>query len=144
MYNLAMREVAKSHISQVLSIERGGKKRQNQFEEMSEINRKKWLLVPVAVWVTMDYAPPAYSDSYTWILPDGEEYVPYTNLHCVVLTGEEYGQYRVADPINGWQTVEKETFWSRRSFPLFLWQGLPCTVQVRTYCTMLSGTRHRR
>ena len=30
----------------------------------------------------------------------------------VVLTGEEYGQYRVADPINGWQTVEKETFWS--------------------------------
>ncbi len=51
-------------------------------------------------------------DSYTWILPDGEEYVPYTNLHCVVLTGEEYGQYRVADPINGWQTVEKETFWS--------------------------------
>ena len=112
MYNLAMRKVAKSHISQVLSIERGGKKRQNKFEEMSEINRKKWLLVPVAVWVTMNYAPPAYSDSYTWILPDGEEYVPYTNLRCVVLTGEEYGQYRVADPINGWQTVEKETFWS--------------------------------
>src|SRR5699024_12327710 len=99
-----MREVAKSHISQVLSIERGGKKRQNQFEEMSEINRKKWLLVPVAVWVTMNYAPPAYSDSYTWILPEGEEYETSSNLHWVGLTGQEHGQSRREGAINDVET----------------------------------------
>ena len=66
---------------------------------------------PVAVWVTRDYEPPVYADSFSWILPGGELYIPYDNLHCVVLAGEENGQYRIADPINGWQLVDKDTFW---------------------------------
>lgn len=67
--------------------------------------------VPVAAWVTIGYAPPVYADSFSWILPDGELYIPYDNLHCVVLAGEENGQYRIADPISGWQLVDKEVFW---------------------------------
>ena len=67
---------------------------------------------PVAVWVTIDYAPPVYADSFSWILPSGELYIPYNNLHCVVLAGEENGQYRIADPINGWQLVDKDAFWN--------------------------------
>ena len=67
---------------------------------------------PVAVWVTMDHMPPVYTDSFSWILPSGERYIPYNNLHCVVLAGEEGEQYRIADPMNGWQLVDKDVFWS--------------------------------
>lgn len=66
---------------------------------------------PLAVWVTLDYAPPQYS-SYTWLLEDGTEYHPYRNLHCVVLAGRSGDGYRIADPINGFQTVDRETFWA--------------------------------
>lgn len=65
---------------------------------------------PVAVWVTMDHMPPVYTDSFSWILPSGERYIPYNNLHCVVLAGEEGEQYRIADPMNGWQLVDKDVF----------------------------------
>ena len=67
--------------------------------------------VPVIAWVTLGYAAPAYADSFRWTLPSGEEYIPYSNLHCVVLAGEENGQFRIADPIYGWQTVDQGTFW---------------------------------
>ena len=39
-------------------------------------------------------------------------HIPYNNLHCVVLAGEEGEQYRIADPMNGWQLVDKDVFWS--------------------------------
>lgn len=67
---------------------------------------------PVIVWVTIGYAQPRYADYFSWIQPNGEQYIPYDNLHCVVLTGEENGQYRIADPIYGWQTVPKDVFWN--------------------------------
>ena len=67
---------------------------------------------PVVVWVTRDYGPVRYADRFSWILPDGSDYVPYDNLHCVLLTGlETDGSYRVADPLEGWQTVDAGTFW---------------------------------
>ena len=67
---------------------------------------------PVVVWVTRDYGPARYADRFSWILPDGSDYVPYDNLHCVLLTGlEADGSYRVADPLEGWQTVDAGTFW---------------------------------
>ena len=66
---------------------------------------------PLAVWVTRGYEPPRTS-SFRWILPNGSRYAPYANLHCVVLAGrQEDGQYRIADPLEGWQTVDPETFW---------------------------------
>lgn len=68
--------------------------------------------VPVVVWVTRDYAPPVRTETFSWVLPSGEEYTPYTNLHCVVVAGKGEGQYRIADPLLGWQDVDRDTFWA--------------------------------
>ena len=77
-------------------------------EELDEYARSG---TPVAVWVTLGYAAPQYS-SCTWLLEDGTQYHPYRNLHCVVLAGQSEDGYRIADPINGFQTVDRETFWA--------------------------------
>ena len=66
---------------------------------------------PLIVWVTRDYAPPEYADYFYWTLPDGSRYTPYNNLHCVLLAGEEGNGYRIADPLEGWQMVDKAVFW---------------------------------
>lgn len=68
--------------------------------------------VPVIVWVTLQYGAPTYAESFRWVLPDGTLYTPYSNLHCVVVAGEDDGQYRIADPIYGWQKIEKSRFWA--------------------------------
>lgn len=67
--------------------------------------------IPLVVWVTRGYAPPEYADYFGWTLPDGSRYTPYNNLHCVLLAGEEGEGYRIADPLEGWQTVDKAVFW---------------------------------
>lgn len=66
---------------------------------------------PLAVWVTLNYAPPRFS-SFQWTLPDGARYTPYSNLHCVVLAGRSGDDYQIADPISGWQRVSPAAFWS--------------------------------
>lgn len=76
----------------------------------AELDRCAREEVPLVVWVTLGYAAPRYSE-FTWLLEDGTAYRPYSNLHCVVLTGEEDGQYRVADPISGFAWVDKDLFW---------------------------------
>ena len=68
--------------------------------------------IPLAVWVTLDYSAPRNPESFRWYLPDGTLYTPYSNLHCVVLAGWDGDNYRIANPINGWQTVSPDTFWS--------------------------------
>lgn len=68
--------------------------------------------IPVITWVTLGYGRPDYANNFSWNLPSGESYVPYSNLHCVLLTGEENDRYRIADPINGMQLVSKEVFWN--------------------------------
>lgn len=67
--------------------------------------------IPLAVWVTLNYAPPK-SGSFQWTLPDGAQYTPYTNLHCVVLAGWSGDDYQIADPISGWQRVSPALFWN--------------------------------
>lgn len=67
--------------------------------------------VPVVAWVTLEYDTPNYLLDSAWILPDGTEYTPYSNLHCVVVTGFENGFFRIADPLSGWQFVKKDVFW---------------------------------
>ena len=67
--------------------------------------------IPLAVWVTLNYAPPRLS-SFQWTLPNGTRYAPYSNLHCVVLAGREGGGYQIADPISGWQTISPAVFWN--------------------------------
>ena len=66
---------------------------------------------PVVCWVTLEYAQPVRSDSYTWLLPDGSVYKPYRNLHCVVLAGASEDGYEVADPLNGMCQVGRDVFW---------------------------------
>lgn len=66
---------------------------------------------PLVVWITQEYEEPAYRESFTWTLPDSTQYIPYDNLHCVVVVGTEGDAYRVADPIRGWQSVDQEVFW---------------------------------
>lgn len=67
--------------------------------------------IPLAVWVTLNYAPPKFS-SFQWTLPDGARYTPYSNLHCVVLAGWSGDDYQIADPISGWQKVSPALFWN--------------------------------
>lgn len=76
-----------------------------------EMNRMVRDGVPMAVWVTLDYGEPALSQNFSWYLLDGSLYQPYRNLHCVVLAGMEKDEYRIADPLHGWQNVPKEQFW---------------------------------
>lgn len=68
--------------------------------------------IPLAVWVTLDYTTPQTREASLWYLPDGSGYVPYINLHCVVLAGWDGGSYRIANPINGWQTISPDVFWN--------------------------------
>lgn len=65
---------------------------------------------PVAVWFTQDYQDPRMNESFTWTLPSGERYVPYGNLHCLVLAGVEGGDCLLADPLSGSTRVDKDAF----------------------------------
>lgn len=76
----------------------------------TELDRCARQAVPLIAWVTLGYAAPQHS-RFTWLLEDGTDYRPYSNVHCVVLTGEADGQYRVADPISGFTWVDKDLFW---------------------------------
>ena len=79
--------------------------------EQSQLNALLEEGTPLVVWITQEYEEPAYRESFTWTLPDGTQYIPYDNLHCVVVVGTEGDAYRVADPIRGWQSVDQEAFW---------------------------------
>ena len=60
---------------------------------------------PVIVWITKDLSAPR-TGGYTWLLADtGETYVPYVNLHCVVLAG-----WDGADPLQGRRRVDAAAF----------------------------------
>lgn len=67
--------------------------------------------IPLLVWVTTDWAEPLVG-WFGWSLPDWEAYYPYTNLHCVLLTGEEGARYRIADPLAGVTFVDRDVFWA--------------------------------
>ena len=67
--------------------------------------------IPVIVWVTLYYDEPTISD-LPWILFSGEEYYPYTNLHCVVLTEITDAGYVIANPLGEWEEISPEEFWS--------------------------------
>lgn len=65
---------------------------------------------PVAVWFTQDYAQPRYHPSFTWLLPSGENYTPYANLHCLVLAGVNDDTCTLADPLAGTTTIALTDF----------------------------------
>lgn len=73
---------------------------------------KAWLEkgVPIIVWFTVNYGTPVYSSGFRWILETGEQYIPYSNLHCLVLTAIEEGACRLADSLAGITEVGVEHF----------------------------------
>lgn len=65
---------------------------------------------PVIVWITKDLSAPR-TGGYTWLLADtGETYVPYANLHCVVLAGWDGDTCTIADPLQGRRRVDAAAF----------------------------------
>lgn len=67
---------------------------------------------PVVAWVTQGYQAPYRTSTFSWLLPSGEEYVPYNNLHCVTVADIYGDQYLVANPLQGWEMVDRDEFWS--------------------------------
>lgn len=66
--------------------------------------------IPVIVWFTVDYDTPVYSSDFQWTLDTGKKYIPYHNLHCLVLTAIEGNTCRLADPLAGVTRVDTGTF----------------------------------
>lgn len=65
---------------------------------------------PVIVWITRDLGAPR-TGRFAWTLADtGAEYVPYVNLHCVVLIGWGRGFCEIMDPLEGVRTVDQQAF----------------------------------
>ena len=55
---------------------------------------------PVIVWCTIGFEPAEQSRNSAWIVEGMEQRcVPYTNLHCTVLTGYDDEFFYFADPL---------------------------------------------
>lgn len=61
---------------------------------------------PVLVWTTRACTAPLYN--YTFQLPDGSW--PYSNSHCLVLTGYDDDTCYLADPMLEMESVSRESF----------------------------------
>lgn len=61
---------------------------------------------PVVFWGTLYFNKPYYSNKFT--LPDGSK--PYSNLHCLVLTGYEDSYFYISDPLELSNKVAIEKF----------------------------------
>ena len=64
---------------------------------------------PVLVWTTRAFSAPLYN--YTFQLPNGSW--PYSNSHCLVLTGYDTDTCYLADPMLEVESVERELFEQR-------------------------------
>ena len=61
---------------------------------------------PVLVWATRAFTEPLYN--YTFTLADGSW--PYSNSHCLVLTGYDEDNYYFADPMQEITEIDRDTF----------------------------------
>lgn len=61
---------------------------------------------PVLVWATRAFTEPLYN--YTFTLADGSW--PYSNSHCLVLTGYDEDNYYFADPMQEITEIGRDTF----------------------------------
>ena len=61
---------------------------------------------PVLVWATCAFTEPLYN--YTFTLADGSW--PYSNSHCLVLTGYDEDNYYFADPMQEITEIDRDTF----------------------------------
>lgn len=60
----------------------------------------------VLVWATCTFTEPLYN--YTFTLADGSW--PYSNSHCLVLTGYDEDNYYFADPMQEITEIDRDTF----------------------------------
>ena len=69
---------------------------------------------PVISWVTTDMTAPTHSSVVGWNDENGEWFVPYINLHCVLVIGYnlEVNELGLMDPLVGFRTVDTDTFFS--------------------------------
>ena len=61
---------------------------------------------PVLVWATRAFTEPLYN--YTFTLADGSW--PYSNSHCLVLTGYDEDNHYFADPMQEITKIDRDTF----------------------------------
>jgi uncharacterized protein YvpB len=67
--------------------------------------------IPVIVWKTIDHAAPRRREALAWKLPaTGEVYVPFVNLHVVVLTGYDTENFYFCDPLEQAPTLPRGLF----------------------------------
>lgn len=67
---------------------------------------------PVIVWATIHFAEPEFTE-FWWMTPEGEEIHPYSNLHCLVLTGFDGISAYLCDPLVGRIVVRASVFAQR-------------------------------
>ncbi len=66
---------------------------------------------PVVVWCTKEFAPLEDSINYWYLNATDELYVPYSNLHCMVLCGYDDEYFYLRDPLNNELAgVEQQVF----------------------------------
>ncbi|MFV0411727.1 MAG: C39 family peptidase [Oscillospiraceae bacterium] len=66
---------------------------------------------PVIVWKSIDNKPPYTSSNFSWYLRGTETvYIPYTNLHVLVLRGYTETEFLLSDPLGREETIERELF----------------------------------
>lgn len=66
---------------------------------------------PVVVWGTLSMGEPLRTLDSDWLcVDDGKIYKPYSNLHCVVLTGYDKEFFYFSDPLRGEFAYYRKTF----------------------------------
>lgn len=70
--------------------------------------------VPVIAWITTNVAGPKHSSSVGWYDDAGQWFIPYVNVHCVLVVGYNLSLSEVGlmDPLSGFKTVSIDTFFS--------------------------------
>ncbi len=66
--------------------------------------------LPLMVWKTTDGEPPRIKPKSAWLLPTGEAYEPYANLHVVVLSGYDERYFYFCDPLLASSRMERQAF----------------------------------
>lgn len=65
---------------------------------------------PVLVWATIDFKDVRLSTKWTWTTASGQEFTPYVDVHCLVLTGYEGNQFYLADPLGTYDSIRQQKF----------------------------------
>ena len=66
---------------------------------------------PILVWKTIDNRAPYRSGNLSWIFTGtGEVYVPYMNLHVVVLRGYTDAEFLLSDPLGRESSIDRLLF----------------------------------